>query len=446
MSDSPTSSTGTAGPKRPSARRVAAITLVGTTIEWYDFQIYGLAASLVFGTIFFPSFDPAIGTLLSFATFGAGFVARPLGSIIFGHLGDRLGRRQVLMLALMLMGGASVLIGCLPTYNQIGVWAPVLLVILRLCQGIGLGGEWGGAAVYAVEAAPAGRRARYGGLPQLGSPLGLLLATIIFTLVELLPEEAVMSWGWRVPFWLSAVLVGVGIYIRREMEDSIAFSQARDQNRLVKFPLGHVIKNYPKELALTFGMFAATAGGFYMFVTFIPSYGNTYLGHLSPAFLSAGLFVFAITQIIAILAGTTVADKFGRRPPFIVVGIFTILFAWPVYWLVAIGSPIGILVAFFFGGLVIGVMFGIPGALAPEQFPAEVRYSGAGFGYQICAAIVGGITPVATTAMANAAQSTWPVAIFLSGFVLIGVIAVYFSKETSKEELRETSPVPVVEG
>ncbi|HEY0247631.1 MAG TPA: MFS transporter [Gryllotalpicola sp.] len=423
--------------KAPSARQVAMISLVGTTIEWYDFQVYGLAASLVFSELFFPSFSPIAGTLLSFATLGVGFIARPFGSIIFGHLGDRLGRRRVLMVSLIMMGGATFLIGCLPTFHQIGVAAPILLVLLRLIQGLGLGGEWGGAAVYAVESAPANRRARYGGLPQMGSPLGLLIATILFTLIELLPQSALESWGWRIPFWASAILVVIGVYLRRSLEDTPAFKAAQQENRLVKFPLGHVLKTYPKELLITFGMFSATAGGFYMFVTFIPAYGKTAL-HISPIVLSSGLFVFAIAEFLAVIFGTAMADRFGRRPPFLVTGVFTILAAWPLYRLVETGNTFAILGVLFVGGIVIGVMFGIPGSLGPEQFPAEVRYSGSGLGYQVSAAIVGGFTPVASTAWANAAHSTWPVAILLGFFVLVGVIAVAFSRETSSEALRET--------
>jgi MHS family shikimate/dehydroshikimate transporter-like MFS transporter len=431
---------GAAITKAPSTRQVAMISLVGTTIEWYDFQVYGLAASLVFGALFFPSFDPVAGTLLSFATFGVGFIARPFGSIIFGHLGDRLGRRRILMVSLIMMGSATFLIGCLPTFGQIGVWAPILLVLLRLLQGLGLGGEWGGAAVYAVESAPAGRRARYGGLPQMGSPLGLLIATTVFTLIELMPEDALNSWGWRIPFWVSAALIVVGIYLRRNLEDTPAFTKARDEKRLVRFPLGHVLKTYPKELLITFGMFSATSGGFYMFVTFIPAYGKSTL-HVAPAILSAGLFIFAAAEFLAVLGGTALADRFGRRPPFIITGIITILAAWPLYALVETGNPVGILGVLLVGGIVIGVMFGIPGSLAPEQFPAEVRYSGAGLGYQVSAAIVGGLTPVVTTAAANAAQSTWPVALLLGFFVLVGVIAVAVSRETRTGALRETGSI-----
>jgi len=430
--------------KVPTTRQVATISLIGTTIEWYDFQVYGLAASLVFGVLFFPSFSPLAGTLLSFATFGVGFVARPFGSIIFGHLGDRLGRRRVLMVSLIMMGTATFLIGCLPSFHTIGVAAPILLVVLRLLQGLGLGGEWGGAAVYAVESAPQNKRARYGGLPQMGSPLGLLIATLLFTLIELMPQTSLDSWGWRIPFWASAILVVIGAYLRRNLEDTPSFRQAREQHRLVRFPLGHVLKTYPKELLLTFGMFSATSGGFYMFVTFIPAFGKAAL-HVSPVVLSSGLFIFAIAEFLAVLGGTALADRYGRRPPFIITGIFTILAAWPLYALVETGKTLPILLVLFVGGLVVGVMFGIPGALAPEQFPAEVRYSGSGLGYQVSAAIVGGFTPVATTAAASAANSTWPVAIFLAFFVLVGVVAVAFSHETRSEALRETGALDLTQ-
>jgi MHS family shikimate/dehydroshikimate transporter-like MFS transporter len=435
MSDSATH----ADRKAPTGRQVALVSLVGTTIEWYDFQIYGLAAALVFGKLFFPSFSPVSGTLLAFATFGVGFFARPIGSIIFGHLGDRVGRRRVLMVSLVLMGLATVLIGCLPTYAQVGVWAPILLVVLRLCQGLGLGGEWGGAAVYAVESAPENQRARYGGWPQMGSPLGLLFATIMFTLVGLLPDDAAHSWGWRVPFLVSSLLVAVGIYMRRNLADTPAFTKARADNQLVKFPLATVLRRYPRELLLIFGLFSATSGGFYMFVTFIPAYGRTTLG-TDERILLIGLFLFAVLEFGAVWFGTRLADRVGRRPPFIVCGLLAILLAYPLFRLVQSGSPIGIIVVLAAGGVIIGIMYGIPGSLAPEQLPPEVRYSGAGLGYQVSAAIVGGLTPVVTTAAASAAGSTWPVAALLAFFIGIGVVAALVSHETGDAKLRESEP------
>jgi metabolite-proton symporter len=423
----------------PTARQVALVSLVGTTIEWYDFQIYGLAAALVFGQLFFPSFSPVNGTLLAFATFGVGFLARPVGSIIFGHLGDRFGRRRALMVTLVLMGVATVLIGCLPTYDQIGVWAPILLVTLRLCQGLGLGGEWGGAAVYAVESAPEDRRARYGGWPQMGSPLGLLVATIMFTLIGLLPADAAQSWGWRVPFLISSLLVVVGVYMRRNLSDTPAFAKARKENRLVKYPVATVLRHYPRELLLIFGLFSATSGGFYMFVTFIPAFGRTTL-HTDQQILLTGLFVFAVVEFAAVWFGTRLADRIGRRLPFIVCGVIAILLAYPMFRLVQGGSAVGIIAVLAAGGAIIGVMYGIPGSLAPEQLPPEVRYSGAGLGYQVSAAIVGGLTPVVTTAAADAAGSTWPVAALLAFFLGVGVVAALLSRETGDAKLRESAP------
>ncbi|MFI5614866.1 MFS transporter [Amycolatopsis sp. NPDC051903] len=424
------------GRTRPSPAQVAMVSLIGTTIEWYDFQAYGLAASLVFSKLFFPSFDSVAGTLLSFATFGVGFLARPVGSIVFGHLGDRLGRRRVLMASLLLMGTSSVLIGCLPTYTSIGVAAPILLVLLRLCQGFGLGGEWGGAAVYAVESAPEGQRGRYGGWPQMGSPLGLLLATIVFALVGLLPEQAQHSWGWRVPFLASALLVVVGLYMRRNLADTEAFAKARASKSLNRFPVLSVLRNNPKELLLTFGMFSATSGGFYMFVTFIPAFGTTTLGMSSQLFF-VGLLVFAVVELLAVLIGTWLTDKIGRRPLFIGCAIFTIFASVPLFLAVMTKSPVLVVLVLLVGGLLIGVMFGIPGALAPELFPPEVRYSGAGLGYQLSAAVVGGLTPVVTTAVAAAAGSTWPVALLLAFCAAIGLFAVLKCRETGRRRLPE---------
>ncbi|MTD53307.1 MFS transporter [Amycolatopsis pithecellobii] len=432
-------------PRSPSPRQVAVVSLVGTTIEWYDFQAYGLAASLVFGKLFFPGFSPVTGTLLSFATFGVGFFARPLGSIVFGHLGDRLGRRRVLMASLLLMGTATVLIGFLPGYAQIGVAAPILLVLLRLCQGFGIGGEWGGAAVYAVESAPDGQRGRYGGWPQVGSPLGLLIATIVFSLIGLMPGDALRAWGWRIPFLLSAVLVVVGLYMRRNLEDTRAFAKAREQKALTRYPVLSVLRRHPRELLLTFGMFSATSGGFYMFVTFIPAYGNTTVHAPKPA-LFGGLLAFAVAELLAVIIATRLTDRVGRRPVFLGCAIFTIVAAYPLFLVVQAGSAAGIVVVMLIGGVLIGVMYGIPGALAPELFPPEVRYSGAGLGYQTSAAIVGGLTPVVTTAAAAGAGATWPVAVLLAFFAALGLVAVARCRETGRDGLRESATGSTIVG
>jgi metabolite-proton symporter len=435
-------------PTSPAPRQVALVSLVGTTIEWYDFQAYGLAASLVFGKLFFPDFSPVVGTLLSFATFGVGFFARPLGSIVFGHLGDRLGRRRVLMVSLLLMGTASVLIGCLPTFSAIGVAAPILLVILRLCQGFGIGGEWGGAAVYAVESAPEGQRGKYGGWPQMGSPLGLLIATIVFSLVGLMPDAALRSWGWRIPFLASALLVAVGVYMRRNLRDTPAFAKARAEHAIARYPVLAVLRRHPKELLLTFGMFSATSGGFYMFVTFIPAYGTTTL-HTPHQVLFDGLLAFAVAEFLAVVIATRVTDRIGRRPLFIACAVFTVVTAYPLFLLVQTKVSVAIVLVMLIGGAINGVMYGIPGSLAPELFPPEVRYSGAGLGYQTSAAIVGGLTPVVTTAAASAAGATWPVAVLLGFFAAVGLLAVARCRETSRIALRESDArsrmVPVTE-
>jgi MFS transporter, MHS family, shikimate and dehydroshikimate transport protein len=430
--------------KTPSSRQVALVSLVGTTIEWYDFQIYGLAASLVFGKLFFPSFDPVIGTLLSFATFGVGFFARPLGSVVFGHLGDRLGRRRMLMASLMLMGTATVLVGLLPTYSAIGVAAPILLVLLRLFQGFGLGGEWGGAAVYAVESAPDDRRGRYGGWPQMGSPLGLLIATGAFSLTGFMGEDALLGWGWRIPFLASAVLVVVGLYMRRNVEDTPAFSKARQQNAIARYPVLEVVRRHPRELLLTFGLFSATSGSFYIFATFIPAYGTSTLG-VSRQALTNGLLIFAVVELFAVMFATRSTDRLGRRPLFITCAVATIVAAYPLFLLVETASAMAILLVMALGGASVGIMYGIPGSMAPELFPPEVRYSGAGLGYQVSAAIVGGLTPVATTAMAAAAGGTWPVALLLALMAAAGLVSALRCRETAMSRLRESAPRGPVE-
>jgi metabolite-proton symporter len=419
----------------PSARHVALVSLVGTTIEWYDFQVYGLAASLVFGKLFFPNVNSVVGTLLSFATFGVGFFARPLGSIVFGHLGDRLGRRKVLMVSLLLMGTATVLVGVLPTYSSIGIAAPILLVCLRLCQGFGIGGEWGGAAVYAVESAPDDQRGRYGGWPQMGSPLGLLIATGVFSAVSTMGSDALLTWGWRVPFLASAVLVIVGVYMRRNLGDTAAFTRARQENAISRYPVLTVLRRNPKELALTFGLFSATSGGFYIFVTFIPAYGSTTLG-IGHQVLFNGLLAFAFAEFLAVLISTRATDRIGRKPLFVICAVVTAVISVPLFFWVDSKIAIVIVLVMVYGGVANGIMYGIPGSLAPEMFPPEVRYSGAGLGYQVSAAIVGGLTPVVTTAIAAAAKDTWPVALLLCFMALIGLVSVLLCRETGRSGLR----------
>ena len=409
--------------------------LVGTAVEWYVFQIYGLAAAVVFSRLFFPNVDPLIGTLAAFAAFGVGFFGRPLGGAVFGHFGDRIGRKSMLVVSLLMMGSATVLIGCLPTYGSIGILAPVLLVALRFVQGIGLGGEWGGAVLMAVEYAPPGKRGLYGSLAQMGSPAGLLLATGVFGAVSLLPEEQFLAWGWRIPFLLSALLIAVGLFVRLTVAETPAFTRAKEAEAQEKMPILEVIRSYPKSLLLAFGAFAVSNGAFYVFVTYMASYGTVQLGVSSDTML-VGAVLFAVGEFVAIPLFAALSDRVGRRPVFIASAAFTMLYAFPAFWLVGTTVPALIWLAVGLGGVCVGALYGIMGAFASELFGTEVRYSGASLGYQLSAAIAGGLTPFVATAMVAAAGGGyWPVPAYLAALGLISLLSMYLASETYRSDL-----------
>src|SRR5215207_5287488 len=293
-------------------RQVLGASFIGTTIEWYDFFIYGTAATLVFGQLFFsPSFSPLAATLSSVATFAVGFVARPLGGIVFGHFGDRLGRKAMLVLTLNMMGIATFLVGVLPTFESIGLLAPILLVLLRVVQGLGGGGEWGGAALMAVEYAPEDKRGYYGSWPQMGVPAGLLLATGVFGAVSFLPNEQFLAWGWRVPFLLSIILIGVGLFVRTRLLETPAFSEVQESHTEAQMPIMDVLRNYPKNVLLAIGARVASDGSFYVFSVFILDYATRTLG-LPRATILLGIAVACALEIFTIPLFAMVSDRFGR--------------------------------------------------------------------------------------------------------------------------------------
>jgi MFS transporter, MHS family, shikimate and dehydroshikimate transport protein len=300
--------------ERSSIRQVAAASFIGTTIEWYDFFLYGTAAALVFNKLFFPEFSPLAGTLLAFSTYAVGFLARPIGGIVIGHYGDKIGRKSMLILSLLIMGIATFLIGLLPTYNAIGVAAPILLVILRLAQGFGVGGEWGGAVVLAVEHAPPGKRGFYGAWPQMGVPAGLLLSTGVFTLFNAsLSDAAFLSWGWRVPFLLSIVLVAVGLFIRLRIMETPAFQRVKDTRSEARMPVIEVIRTHPRNVLLAMGMRIAENGVFYVFTVFSLTYGTQVLGVPRTTVL-IGVLIAAAVGLFAMPYFGWLSDRVGRRP------------------------------------------------------------------------------------------------------------------------------------
>lgn len=426
----------TAGAGGSSFARSALAATVGTTIEWYDFQIYGLAAALIFNNQFFPNFDPVAGTLLAFATFAVGFLARPIGAIIFGHMGDRVGRKSTLITTFLLTGIATLLVGCLPTYETAGALAPALLVLLRLLQGIGLGGEWGGAVLVMTEGGSQKRRGLLGSLPQLGSPGGLVIATLIFTgTAAAMGSDQFASWGWRLPFLLSTVLVVVGAFARVSMPETAAFAEAKRTRSIASFPLRETLSTQWREVLLAGGLFLVTSGGFYVYVTFMVAYGSTNLG-LPRTLMLDGVLAFAVTELFVIVPVCAFSDRIGRKPVFIAAALFTIVFAFPLFWLVNTKTPTLILLGMGVGGVANGVLFGIMGSFGPELFKTSVRYTGASLGYQLSAALGGGLTPLIATALVKWANGNyWPAPAWLAVLALTSLCAALLAPETRNKSL-----------
>ncbi|WP_083745270.1 MFS transporter [Variovorax sp. KK3] len=414
----------------PRVGRVVFASTLGTIIEWYDFLIYGAAAALVFNKLFFPSVDPFLGTLAALGSAAVGFFARPFGGAVFGYFGDRLGRKSMLLLTLVIMGLGTFAIGLLPTYAQIGIWAPVLLILLRIVQGIGLGGEWGGAALMVLEHAPAKRRGLCGSLVQVGFPIGLILSAGVFALVSKLPEEEFLSWGWRVPFLSSIVLVILGAFIRMKVEESPVFEAMKAKKEIARNPLAEAIFKHPKSFLVAIGLKISEVSWVYMLTVFVVVYATTKLGLPKSQILDA-IMIAAAIEIVTIPLFGYLSDKFGRRPFYFAGAIFTIFFAFPVFWLLGTRDPLIIVatvaVALSFGH---GLMFAPEATYFPELFGARARYSGASFGFQVAAAIGGGLTPVLATWLTERLGGTSGVSIMLIVLALITLTAAFFAHET----------------
>ncbi|HEY8342805.1 MAG TPA: MFS transporter [Calditerricola sp.] len=422
--------------QKQQAFKAAFSSFIGTAVEWYDFFLYGTAAALVFPQLFFPHSDPLVGTLQSFATFAIGFVARPLGGILFGHYGDKLGRKSMLVLTLLIMGISTFLIGLMPTYESIGIWAPVLLVVLRVLQGIGVGGEWGGAALVAVEHAPRNKRGFYGSWTQMGVPGGLLLATAVFAVFSALPQEQFLSWGWRVPFLLSIVLVGVGLFIRLRVEETPAFQQVKDAKRESRMPILEALRTHPKQVLLAMGARFAENGSYYVFSVFVLSYGTEYLDLPRNMILNGVLFA-SVVEFVTIPLFAALSDRIGRRPVYMGGAAFTVLFSFPFFWMVETKNPFLIWLAI---GLAMGVghaaMYGPQAAFFAELFGTRVRYSGISIGYQLASVFGGGLAPfIATSLLAWAGGDSWAVALYMSGMAVVTLLAVSLASETRHRDL-----------
>jgi len=407
--------------KAPSRSRRAAIgSFVGTTLEWYDFFIYGTLAALVFGPIFFPEQEGIVGTLSAFATFAVGFAARPLGSILFGHFGDKIGRKNTLVLTLMIMGISTVLIGCIPTYEQIGVWAPALLVLFRVCQGVALGGEWGGAALMSVEHAPAHKKGMFGSATQMGSPAGSLLAAVVIASVAGLTGDQFNEWGWRIPFWLSAVIVVIGLYIRSGISESQDFQKVKKTDEVVKLPIGEVLRSNWRNVLIGAGLSAANNAIYYMVATYTLAYATGSLGIDNSEILNH-LTIVSIFYLVSIPFFGWLSDKIGLRRQVVYAALLSAAFVIPYFMMIDTGNPFIILLAMVLGLAVIqSAAYAPQPAIYNELFPANVRYTGASLSYALPTTLVGGTTPFIATWLFSVTQSNFAVAVYV---IILSLIA-----------------------
>ncbi|VTU13260.1 Proline porter II [Variovorax sp. SRS16] len=424
-------SMGGADDRNQKLRTVVGSSLIGTTIEFFDFFIYGTAAALVFPKLFFPTLSPLVGILAAYATLAIPFLTRPLGAIVFGNYGDKLGRKKMLILSLMIMGLATFAIGLVPTYESIGVAAPILIIVLRLVQGFALGGEWGGATTMVVEYAPPARRGFFGSFVQLGNVLGLFIATLVFAL---LPKDTLLDGWWRLPFLASILMLGVGLVIRSKIEETPIFAQLKT-SEVRRTPIVDVLRHHKKAVLLAMGMRTGEIVLGWLVIGFLLTYATKTVGFSSNDVLYAilgasglGLFTFPLFGALS--------DRIGRRPVYLIGAIIAAVFAFPFFWLIDAKVPALFFFAIIFGyAIALGAMFSVQPAFFSEAFDTNVRYTGVSLGYQL-ANVIGGLTPmIATSLVAAAGGKSWPISTFLAIASLITVGCVLLSRETSGSSL-----------
>ena len=424
-------------------RKVALTALAGTSIEWYDFFLYGAAAALIFPTAFFGEIPESTALILSLLTFAAGFIARPIGGIIFGHFGDKIGRKKTLIIALILMGVASTLIGLLPTYAMIGVAAPILLTLLRFAQGLAIGGQWGGAMLLVTESAPVNQRGFYGAYAQAGVPIGVILANLAYIIIgALVSDEAFYSWGWRIPFLASAVLIGLSMYIQLTMEDTKAFQDLQKSNinnneniKVKKSPVIEAIRKYPKRISLAAGAFLSVQVTFYILIAFILAYGVKSTDLVRDEMLTAVLIGSAV-MVPSLFLFSAYSDKNGRKGIFILGSITTAIWAFALFPLVDTGDFWLTVLAITFGLVFIAMMYGPQAAFFTELFSTEVRYSGANLGYQMGAILGGAFAPTIATKLWTDFDIFW-VSVYIATASILTLVSVLFLTETYGSNLNE---------
>ncbi|MEO3869502.1 MFS transporter [Nonomuraea sp. B12E4] len=431
-----------ASTRQPSTKSLFTASFVGTSIEWYDYYIFGTAAALAFGALFFPQASSAAGTLAAFATFAVGFVARPLGAAIIGHFGDRIGRKSMLILTLVLTGGATFLIGVLPTYAAIGIGAPLLLVVLRIVQGFGVGGEWGGAILIATEHASPRRRAVYGSFAQFGVPIGVLTSNLAFLAVSGLSDDAFLSYGWRIPFLLSVLLVILGIVVRSRLQDAPEFERVKEQRATSRVPFTELARRQPRNLAMaSLASIAAPAVG-YTVIVYMLTYGTTVVGFERSTLLTL-ILASTVVWIGTILVSAALSDRFGAKRMYILGAVTAVIWPLPMFALVNTGNSGAALVAFIVAAIVQGLMAGAQGGLFTEIFDVRYRYSGISIAYQLGGMIGGALTPIVATALFESYKSSTAIALYVAGLCLISLLSLFGIRNTAApEEASTAAPTP----
>lgn len=424
--------------KIDQSKRAAAAAFVGTTIEFYDFYVYATAAALVLGLVFFPETDPVTGTLAAFATFAVGFIARPVAAVIFGHLGDKVGRKKMLLFTMLLMGLATTGIGLIPSYHHIGIWAPVLLIVLRFLQGLSVGGEWGGAVLMASEHAPAHKKTFFASFAQMGSPAGLILCLLVFRAITSLDEQDLFTWGWRIPFLLSFVFMLIGLAIRLGVEESPEFKQMQEKQEIVKFPIKELLKHYwPQVLFAGLSITIGTAG-FFFTNTFMITYVTQYVGISRPTILDA-LFWVTVFEFIAMPVAAWYASKIGSHRFLFWAAILCIAVPYPMFMLVSTKNIYLIVLGITLAVITLSSLYSVVAGFMAEAFPAQVRYSGISISYQMIAAITSGTTPLIGTLLAQRYAGEWlPLALLFSFLSLLSLMGICGITHLRKKQLRSS--------